>query len=158
MVQIHFEDNFAGDFEFRCLFPATTDPRKSFDLQPFNINSVVADDQRIQSWDKNLKIDFFKDEKFEKKASGNQAAGEMVYFQTTLDVDFSENFDVKFYVDRCTISEVIEETSVAKEFDIISGGCLNDLVLVRRHSRDPLSNKSLQFSYKSFSFAKQGKL
>ena len=75
-------------------------------MEPFNIENVVTDDQKVQSWNEEIKIEFFEDEKFEKKTRGNQDAGEIVYFQTTLDVDFSENFEVEFYVDRCTISEV----------------------------------------------------
>ena len=68
--------------------------------------------------------------------------GSRLYFELDWMKSTKVGFPVQYYADNCKIMEV----DGAKTFDLISDGCMSQMVQVRMHSEEPYSKSTLRYS------------
>jgi len=125
---------------FHCYYRSTTFTTQNFKVITRILNGNI---EQHTNWDYTSNLTFFEDETFTNIISPiDLRIGFEVYFRTTWDLQFVEDFPIQFYNHRCAI------VSGENEYEIIKNGCGSVLTNTLLHSPNAYQPYFIDYSFR----------
>lgn len=146
-VKLFLADSYTGSVTFKCNYRAQTEPEGKFEVVTRIFNGEI---EKFVNWGEVSTLEFYFDESFSNPVDPKMLnIGFPVYFQSKWEVQFIEQFPVRFYANKCKVVD----NRLGKEYHIIKDGCGSILANTQVYSNDVFQKSDINFSFRSFSFS-----